>query len=68
MRMQVEIRGMGVTRSDALWAHVERRARFALGRFADRVVRVKIQLADVNGPRGGVDKRCRVRLRCRLGC
>ncbi len=39
---------------------VERRFRFALGRFAPRVGRVTITLADVNGPRGGPDRRCRV--------
>ena len=39
---------------------VERRFRFALGRFAPRIGRVTITMADVNGPRGGLDKRCRV--------
>ncbi len=39
---------------------VERRFRFALGRFAPRIGRVTITLADVNGPRGGLDRRCRV--------
>ncbi len=31
-------------------------------RLAWLVPRAKVQLSDVNGPRGGVDKRCRVEL------
>ncbi len=38
--------------------HVERRLRFALGRFQRHVRRVRVRLEDVNGPRGGVDQRC----------
>lgn len=42
---------------------VERRVRFVLRRISVRVPRADIQFSDVNGPRGGVDKRCRVELR-----
>lgn len=42
---------------------VERRAYFNLGRFASRLKRVFVRLEDVNGPRGGDDKRCRIVLR-----
>jgi hypothetical protein len=38
------------------------RVRFALRRLASGVPRAKVQLSDVNGPRGGVDKRCQVEL------
>lgn len=48
--------------SAALRQHVERRFQFALDRFAARIERVDIRLEDVNGPRGGVDRRCRVDL------
>lgn len=41
----------------------ERRVRFALRRLGWRVPRAEVQLSDVNGPRGGVDKRCQVELR-----
>jgi putative sigma-54 modulation protein len=37
-----------------------RRFDFALGRFRGRVHSVTVRVADINGPRGGVDKRCRV--------
>ena len=39
------------------------RVRFALRRLTAQVPRVKVQFSDVNGPRGGVDKRCQVELK-----
>jgi len=39
------------------------RVRFALRRLASLVPRAKVQFSDVNGPRGGVDKRCQVELK-----
>jgi hypothetical protein len=36
--------------------------RRALGRLQGLVARVKVRLDDVNGPAGGVDKRCRVEI------
>lgn len=41
---------------------VERRVRFVTRRLTSLVPRVKVQLSDVNGPRGGVDKRCQLAL------
>ena len=38
------------------------RVRFALRRMSALVPRAKVQFSDVNGPRGGVDKRCQVEL------
>lgn len=38
------------------------RVRFALRRLTAMVSRAKVQFSDVNGPRGGVDKRCQVEL------
>ena len=39
------------------------RVRFALSRLRAQVPRAKVQFSDVNGPRGGVDKRCQVELK-----
>ena len=39
------------------------RVRFALRRLTAWVPQAKVQFSDVNGPRGGVDKRCQVELR-----
>jgi ribosome-associated translation inhibitor RaiA len=46
--------------SDALREYGERRLRFALGRFVPRIADVHLRFEDVNGPRGGVDKQCRL--------
>jgi hypothetical protein len=39
------------------------RMRFTLRRLSGFVPHAKIHLSDVNGPRGGVDKRCQVELK-----
>ncbi len=41
----------------------ERRVRFAMRRLQALVPRAKVQLSDVNGPRGGPDKRCQIELK-----
>ncbi len=38
------------------------RVRFAMRRLAWLVPRAKVQLSDVNGPRGGTDKQCQIEL------
>jgi hypothetical protein len=40
-----------------------RRARFVMRRLGWLVPRARVQLSDVNGPRGGVDKRCQLELK-----
>lgn len=55
------------TRPADLPDHIERRLRFALARFGDRVEKVIVFLQDRNGPRGGVDKVCRILAKVR-GC
>ncbi len=41
----------------------ERRVRFVLRRLGWLVPRAEVQMSDLNGPRGGVDKRCQLELR-----
>ena len=41
----------------------ERRVRFTLRRLGWLVPRAEVQMSDVNGPRGGIVKRCQVELR-----
>jgi ribosomal subunit interface protein len=57
--MRIEIRG-NVDLSSALGQYVERRFQAALGRFSKRLLLVTVRLMDLNGPKGGVDKRCQV--------
>src|SRR3954447_23488504 len=58
--MQLRIRGVNYGLDDGLRDYIERRLQFALGRFAARIHRLTVRLTDVNGPRGGLDKRCRI--------
>jgi len=58
--MKLDIRGRQMQVTPAMRRHTERRLRFALGRFGTRLDRVTVRLFDVNGPRGGTDKWCRI--------
>ena len=60
--MRIDIRGDGLPLTAALLDHTERRLRFALTRSSDRIKRVVVRLGDVNGPRGGEDKFCRIQV------
>lgn len=55
--MQIDIQTRGFTLTDGLRDHCERRMRFALGPSSSRLSAISMRLSDVNGPRGGVDKR-----------
>ncbi len=60
--MRILIR-MAAGLSPALAPLARRRFEFALGRFGARVRSLTVHLADLNGPRGGVDKHCLVAIR-----
>lgn len=59
--MQISIKARGFPLTEGLQNHAERRVRFAVGSASSRVRNIVIRLADDNGPRGGVDKRCTIR-------
>lgn len=59
MKIDVRFRGQ-VGEHEALREHVLRSAHFQLGRFGHALSAVVVRLSDVNGPKGGVDKRCQV--------
>lgn len=58
--MNIDIRTRGTTADDDTKQLIRLRLLYALGRLVRRVGRVGVYLSDENGPRGGVDKRCRV--------
>ena len=62
--MQITIHAKDIDVDAGLREHVQRRLHFALGWAQQHVGRVSIVLSDLNGPRGGADKCCR--LRCAL--
>ncbi len=59
--MQIETRIQDTDLAEALRDYIERRLRFALGRFGSLVGRISVRICDLNGPRGGNDKSCRIR-------
>ncbi len=60
--MLIDVTLRKVTLNEQQHAWIERRIRFALGRFVSRIRRVSVILSDINGARGGVDKECRLQI------
>jgi putative sigma-54 modulation protein len=63
--MDIQITGRNVSLDPERRAHVERRLQYAIGRFDKRIAQVLVRLADLNGPRGGVDQHCRITVQFR---
>jgi ribosomal subunit interface protein len=61
--MQVDIQSRNFPLTNALRSYVERRLCFDLMRYQPAMSRLQVRLSDVNGPRGGPDKRCQVWVR-----
>ena len=61
--MHIAIQARGFPLTEALKSHVVKRLGYTFSRASDRVRRVHVRLSDLNGPRGGVDKRCHVEVR-----
>ena len=61
--MKVEVRFRGIQPSRSLRDHALRRIRLHIGRFGPGVRSVVMRIGDVNGPKGGVDKHCRIMVR-----
>ncbi len=58
MYVDIQARKVNLDRTFEEW--IGRRLWFALSRFGDRISRVSAMVEDINGPRGGVDQRCRI--------
>jgi putative sigma-54 modulation protein len=58
--MELDIRSQNHHVDDETTTHVERRMSFALEQFDSWISHVMVHLEDVNGPRRGVDKQCRI--------
>ncbi len=61
--MKIQIRGKDVQLDEDVKDYIERRIQFGLGRFSPRISGVTVQIHDLNGPRGGQDKECRIEVR-----
>lgn len=60
--MQIVIQSRGFALTGALREHIERRVLFALGWADYQVRKVEVRVSDLNGPRGGEDKRCQIQI------
>ena len=61
-RVTAHVRVFGGALNDDERAYVARKLGMKLGKFATSIERVSVRVSDVNGPRGGVDQRCRVKV------
>ena len=60
MRISIHTRGFVVT--EALKLYILQRMRFALGWARIGTRTLAVSLSDINGPRGGNDKRCKIQM------
>lgn len=56
------VRTFGLDLDDDDRAYIRRRLGMKLGKFAEAIERISVRVLDVNGPRGGLDKECRVKV------
>ncbi|MGF1546596.1 MAG: HPF/RaiA family ribosome-associated protein [Thiotrichales bacterium] len=61
--MHIDIQATSLTLTEALQNHIDRRMRMILARVGQRITRVIVRLSDVNGPKGGCDKVCKIEIR-----
>lgn len=58
--METEIRAVNVRLGREARLQMDRNVRLTMDRFGGRIRRLVVSVSDVNGPRGGIDKRCRI--------
>lgn len=63
--MRIDLQCEGIETPAGLRDYIAKRMGFAIGRFQEHIRWARVKVADVNGPKGGVDKRCVVMLRMR---
>lgn len=56
------IRVMGAALDDEDRDEIARKLGMRLGKFASSIERISVRLSDVNGPRGGVDQKCVIKV------
>jgi hypothetical protein len=61
-RITAHVRVIGVSIDEEQEAYIRRKLGTKLGKYASSIERISVRLTDMNGPRGGVDQRCRVKV------
>ncbi len=60
--MRINIQSNGFVLTEGLREHIIRRMQFALGWASAATSKLVVSLSDINGPRGGRDKRCKIQV------
>jgi putative sigma-54 modulation protein len=63
--MLIQVRGAGLELNEAHRDSIVEKIEDALERFSARITRVNVFLADVNGPKSGIDKSLRIVIQIR---
>jgi hypothetical protein len=58
--MRIQIRFLGLHSSESLREYALRRIHLHMSRFGRELRGVVVRISDLNGPKGGVDKQCRI--------
>ena len=61
--MKIEVRFRALDPSEPLREYVLRAVHFHLSRFGRELSSVSARIGDINGPKGGIDKRCQLHVR-----
>ncbi|MBT0586514.1 HPF/RaiA family ribosome-associated protein [Alteromonas oceanisediminis] len=61
--MHIKINSRDFSITPALQQFIEAKIQFALNRYAQRIRVLEISLKDINGPRGGIDKQCTIKMK-----
>ena len=61
-RITAHVRVIGVRLDEEQEGYIRRKLGTKLGKYATSIERISVRLTDVNGPRGGVDQRCRIKV------
>jgi len=61
-QLPAHVRVLGAELEEGDREYVRRKLGMRLGKFADSIERVSVRIDDVNGPRGGVDQVCRIKV------
>jgi putative sigma-54 modulation protein len=58
--MKTHIHAKGFDLTDGIRSHIDKRIHFYLSRMQEHIMSIDVHLADINGPKGGIDKQCKV--------
>ncbi len=61
--MQIDMHAHGFTLTDGIREYMLKRLAYSLNHGDENIMRIIVRLSDINGPRGGKDKRCLIEVR-----